>query len=234
MSLKLSAICTPELLERVSQLLRWQHRHPDFNLTWKEEVLPLLAPSSPYHYTTFAPEPLSPRDENDLNLAEQRLFQLCRACQAASLPLLVDAEYTAVQPAIDYLVYRAFSKFNQLPGKPGVYGTVQAYLKESFPRLIAATEEAKKRGITMGVKLVSGAYIKVENRVAKSLSVPSPIHSSRMESRSCYDDCASFLLQKVATGEAALLLATHNLESGKLTLSTSFLSFITINSALID
>ena len=97
MSLKLSAICTPELLQRVSQLLRWQHRHPDFNLTWKEEVLPLLAPSSPYH-----------------------------------------------------------------------------------------------------------------------------------------DDCASFLLQKVATGEAALLLATHNLESGKLTLSTSFLSFITINSALID
>jgi proline dehydrogenase len=146
----------------------------------------------------------------------------------------VDAEYTVVQPAIDYLVFKAFSKFNQSPRKLVVYGTVQAYLKDSFPTLIAAIEEAKKQGITMGVKLVRGAYIKVENRVVKSLFMPSPIHSSRMETQSCYDDCASFMLEKVATGEATLLLATHNLESGKLTLSPSFLSFITINFALID
>jgi proline dehydrogenase len=74
----------------------------------------------------------------------------------------------------------------------------------------------------MGVKRVCGPYIKVENRVAKSLSMASPIHSSCMETPIYYDDCASFLLEKFSTGEETLLLATHNLELGKITLFPSF------------
>jgi hypothetical protein len=66
--------------------------------------MPLLARSSPDHYTTSTPDSLSPRGENDLNLVDQRLFYLCRACEAASLPLLVDREYIVFQPSIDYLV----------------------------------------------------------------------------------------------------------------------------------
>lgn len=43
------------------------------------------------------------------------------------------------------------------------------YLKDSLTLIIAASEEAKKRGITLGVKLVRGAYMKEENEAAKSL-----------------------------------------------------------------
>jgi len=95
------------MLERVSDLLRWQHYHPDFNLPWKEEVLLLLDPSRFDHYTTSLPESLSPREENNLKLSEKRLFQLCRACQAASLPMLVDVEYTVVKSKFRLITYKS-------------------------------------------------------------------------------------------------------------------------------
>jgi len=212
---KITAICPLAFLERISHLLRWQHRHPDFTLPWKAETLPILAPSSPTHHTFSEPEPLSTAEKNDLDLAEQRLFQLCRACEAVSIPLLVDAEYVAVQPAIDYFTYRAFSEFNRLR-KPLVYGTLQAYLKDSLPRLIEASEAAKKQGISMALKLVRGAYITRENAEANSLGAPSPVHSLITETHRCYNTCASLLLEKVSTGEASLLLATHNFQSAKL------------------
>jgi len=212
---KITAICPLALLERISYLLRWQHRHPNVTLPWKVETLPILAPSSPTHHTSSAPEPLSPAEETDLNLAEQRLFQLCRACEAVSLPLLVDAEYVSVQPAIDYFTYKAFSEFNR-HREPLVYGTLQAYLKDSLPRLMEASESAQKQGISMALKLVRGAYITRENAQADSLGAPSPVHSLITDTHRCYNRCASLLLEKVAKGEASLLLATHNLESVKL------------------
>lgn len=212
---KITAICPLALLERISHLLRWQHRHPTFSLPWKAEALPVLAPSSPTHHTYSAPEPLSPAEENDLILAEQRLFQLCRACEAISLPLLVDAEYTAVQPAIDYFIYRAFSEFNRRR-EPLVYGTIQAYLKDSLPRLIESSEAAKKQGISMALKLVRGAYITRETAEAQSVGAPSPVHSLITDTHSCFNACTSLMLEKVSKGEASLVLATHNFESAKL------------------
>lgn len=212
---KITAICPLGLLERISHLLRWQHCHPHFTLPWKAETLPILAPSSPTHHTSSEPMPLSPTEENDLNLAEQRLFQLCRACQAISLPLLIDAEYQTVQPAIDYFSYRAFSEFNR-NREPLVYGTLQGYLKDSLPRLIEASEAAKKQGISMALKLVRGAYIARENAEARALGAPSPVHSRISETHSSYNACASLLLEKAARGEASLVLATHNFESVKL------------------
>jgi hypothetical protein len=70
---------------------------------WNAESLPFLGPSSPTLHAYSVPEPLSPAEENDLISMEQRLFHLCRAYKAVSpvfLPLLVDVEYTVVQPAI--------------------------------------------------------------------------------------------------------------------------------------
>ena len=138
----------------------------------------------------------------------------------------MDAEDTFVQPAIDFLVYRAFSQFNSSPGKPMVYRTMQAYLKDSLPRITEASEEAKKRGISMGVNLVSSAYLNFEIGMAQSLVVASPLHSSVTETHNCYNACASMMLEKVAKGEASLLLATHNIESGKLSLIFSITSLL--------
>ncbi|KAJ0098310.1 hypothetical protein Patl1_21549 [Pistacia atlantica] len=82
--------------------------------------------------------------------------------------------------------------------------------------MLLATEAAEKMGVPMGFKLVRGAYMSSESRVATSLGCESPIHNSIQETHACYNECASFMLDKIANGFGALVLATHNVDSGKM------------------
>ncbi|KAG0617350.1 hypothetical protein M758_5G183700 [Ceratodon purpureus] len=211
---KISAICPIQLLERVSNLLRWQHMHKEFKLPWKQDVIPFLAAESPTYHVTSPPDPLTKDEETDLALAHERLSKLCKTCEQEGLPLLIDAEYSSVQPAIDYIIYVAAAEFNK-GSWPLIYGTMQAYLKDSFSRLQFAVKGSHERGLSYGVKLVRGAYITRENELASSLRAPSPIHSNIDGTHRCYDSCATFMLEQAANGDGAVVLATHNMDSGR-------------------
>ncbi|KAG5222887.1 proline dehydrogenase [Salix suchowensis] len=193
---KITAICPLSLLERVSDLLRWQQRHPSFNLPWKQN------------------KPLTPQEEHDLQLGQERLWKLSEKSVQANIPLTVDAENTAIQPAIDYLTYSAAIKYNK-DDNPIVYGTIQAYLKDAKERLLLATKAADKMRVPMGFKVVRGAYMSRESKLASALGYDSPIHNSIQETHACYNDCASFMLEKITNRSDAVILATHNVESGK-------------------
>ncbi|KAJ6936338.1 proline dehydrogenase 2 [Populus alba x Populus x berolinensis] len=212
---KITAICPSSLLERVSDLLRWQQRYPSFNLPWKQNSFPLFSDSSPLYHTLKKPEPLTPQEEQDLQLGQERLWKLCEKSVQANIPLTVDAEKTAIQPAIDYLTYSAAIKYNK-DDNPIVYGTIQAYLKDAKERLLLATKAADKMRVPMGFKVVRGAYMSSESKLASALGYDSPIHNSIQETHACYNDCASFMLEKIANSSDAVILATHNVESGRL------------------
>lgn len=212
---KISAICPIQLLERVSDLFRWQHVHKEFKLPWKQDVIPFLAEESPTHHVTSPPEPLTKEEEIDLTLAHKRLKDLCEACEQEGLPLLIDAEYSSVQPAIDYIIHAAAAEFNK-GDRPLIYGTMQAYLKDSFSRLSLAVRGSHERGLSYGVKLVRGAYLSRENEMASFLRVPSPIHPNIESTHRCYNSCATFMLEQAATGDGAVMLATHNMDSGRI------------------
>lgn len=213
---KITAICPMKLLERVSDLLRWEYKDPCFNLPWKKlETLPIFSGSTPTYHTLKKPEPLTPEEENDLVLGHQRLLKICQKCLEANIPLTVDAEYSSIQPAIDYFTYSSAIMYNK-DDNPIVHGTIQAYLKDAKERLLLASMAADKKGIPMGFKLVRGAYMSSERKLASSLGFESPIHNSIQDTHVCYNDCASFLLEKISNGPGALVLATHNVESGRI------------------
>ncbi|KAJ4825148.1 hypothetical protein Tsubulata_008684 [Turnera subulata] len=212
---KITALCPLNLLERVSDLLRWQQKDPSFNLPWKHDSLPIFAESSPLYHTLTKPEPLTPEEEKYLQLGYDRLLRLCQKSVEANVRLVVDAEHTTVQPAIDYFTYSSAIKFNK-DDNPLVYGTMQAYLKDAKERLLLATTAAQKMGIPMGIKLVRGAYMSSESKLASSLGFESPIHNSIQDTHDCYNDCASFMLEKINNGSDGVILATHNVESGRL------------------
>ncbi|XP_026386612.1 proline dehydrogenase 2, mitochondrial-like [Papaver somniferum] len=211
---KITAICPNSLLKKVSDLLRWEHKDPSFHLPWKVDTLPMLADSSPFYHTLNKPNHLTPTEEHDLDRAHQRLLKLSEKCLEMNLPLLVDAEYSSVQPAIDYLTYSTMIRINR-DGNRIVHGTIQAYFKDAKERLIQATETAEKMGVILGLKLVRGAYLSHESTLASSLGFSSPIHESIQDTHACYDECASIMLEKVYKGTGAVVLATHNIESGK-------------------
>nr|ACJ84660.1 unknown [Medicago truncatula] len=218
---KITAICPMALLERISDLLRWQQKDPSFNLPWKQDSLPIFSESSPLYHTTKKPEPLTPQEESDFQLANQRLQQLCKKCVEANMPLLVDAEHTTVQPAIDYFTYSSAIMHNK-DDNPIVFGTIQTYLKDAKERLFLATQAAEKIGIPMGFKLVRGAYMSTESTLAESFGSKSPIHDTIKDTHNCFNDCSSYLLEKFANGKGSVVLAAHNIESGKLAAAKAY------------
>ncbi|KAM3286342.1 proline dehydrogenase 2, mitochondrial [Capsicum chacoense] len=215
---KITAICTPKLLKRMSDLLRWEQKNPSFNLPWKQKTLPVLAESSPLYHTSEKPEPLTVEEESDLQLAHDRLMTICKRCLELDVELLIDAEDTAIQPAIDYFVYSAAIKYHK-EDHPLIFGTIQAYLKDAKERMVIAKKSAEKMGVPMGFKLVRGAYMSSENEVASKFGVQSPIHDGIQQTHDCFNSCAEFMLGEIANGSGAVVLATHNIESGKLAAS---------------
>lgn len=185
------------------------------NLPWKLETLPILCSVSPFYHTPKKPDPLTPEEERDLQLAYDRMFQICQKSLDFNRPLLIDAEETNIQPAIDYFTYCSVLKFGSKPGqRPLIFNTIQAYLVDSLVRLKNAVEAAEKLGIQLGIKLVRGAYINAERIKASECCSSSPIHSSIGETHACYNKCSAYLLEKIEKGTASAVLATHNTESG--------------------
>ncbi|KAK3015020.1 hypothetical protein RJ639_005604 [Escallonia herrerae] len=215
---KVTAICPIDLLRRVSDLLRWEYKEHSFHLPWKLDTLPIFSDSSPFYHTPNKPDPLTPQEERDLELAHQRLVKISEKCQEHNVPLVIDAEDTSLQPAIDYFTYSAAITFNKYE-HPIVFGTMQLYLKDAKERLLLAKRAADKLGLPMGFKLVRGAYIVSERQVAASLGVESPVHDSIQQTHASYDECTLFMLEEVSSGRGSVVLATHNVESGKLAAS---------------
>ncbi|KAI3799095.1 hypothetical protein L1987_34385 [Smallanthus sonchifolius] len=213
---KITAICPISLLMRVSDLLRWEYKSPSsFRLPWKLKTLPIFAECSTFYHTLERPSPLTTTEEHDLELAHKRLTIICDKALESNVRVVIDAEDTSIQPGIDYFTYSAAVKYNQ-GKKPLISGTIQAYLKDAGQRLFEAKKAADKMGLPIGFKLVRGAYMSSERKLANSLGVESPIHNSISDTHHCFNECASYMLDEVSSGPGGLILATHNLESGKM------------------
>ncbi|KAI3520937.1 hypothetical protein L1887_10392 [Cichorium endivia] len=213
---KITAICPISVLKRVSDLLRWEYKNPSsFVLPWKLKTLPIFVECSPFYHTLTKPSPLTTAEEHDLELAHQRLITICNKAIESNMPVVIDAEDTSIQPGIDYFTYSSAVMYNK-GQKPLISGTIQAYLKDAGQRLFQTKKAADKLELPIGFKLVRGAYMSGETKLANSLGVESPIHNSINDTHRCFNECASFMLDEVSNGPGGLILATHNLESGKL------------------
>nr|AHJ08572.1 PDH1 [Helianthus tuberosus] len=212
---KVTAICPVYLLRRVSDLLRWEYKNSSFKLPWKQQTLPIFSENSPFYHTLHQPAPLTAEEEHDLELAQKRLQTICEKSFEGNVPVVIDAEDTSIQPAIDYMTYWASVKYNEAE-RPMVYGTIQAYLKDAGERMCLTKKAADKMVLPVGFKLVRGAYMSSERKLARSLGVESPIHTTINDTHDCFNSCATFMLDEVSNCPGGLILATHNLDSGKL------------------
>jgi len=147
-----------------------------------------------------------------LGPAERRVRALAAAAKQANVQLLIDAEQTYFQPAIDALTLRAMRDFNT-GGRAVVYATYQAYLVAAEERLKADLAWAEANDVHFAVKLVRGAYMVSERRLARQEGRPSPVQPTAEATHACYDACLATLVAAAARGRGAALLATHNVAS---------------------
>ncbi|CAM9168705.1 unnamed protein product [Ectocarpus sp. 12 AP-2014] len=142
----------------------------------------------------------------------RRIATLATAAASSGVRLMIDAEQSWLQPAIDNEVYSLQLEFNT--EFPTIFTTYQCYLKDSLERLKTDLDRAARGGYVWAGKLVRGAYMVSERERAKDEGYESPVFDTIEETHANYDAAVTMVLEHMAKGQRAeVMMATHNQKS---------------------
>ena len=173
---------------------------------------------------SISSSPLTTKELELFSKLQRRLDTLAKEASMTSVKLLIDAEHTKYQPAIDHItldlqrVYNNKSKTDT----PIIFNTYQCYLKDARSRIELDLQHSLMYKYHFGAKLVRGAYMAHENDRARSMNVEPPIFSTIEETHDCYNDIVEYLLKKKVESlmndsddfqSLEIMCATHNQES---------------------
>ncbi|RXW18987.1 hypothetical protein EST38_g6864 [Candolleomyces aberdarensis] len=161
---------------------------------------------------------LTPEDIHDLRELYNDLLSICKRAQERGVKLILDAEYSWYQPAMDALALALMRQFNALPSgsskstneqhhpyvQPLVYTTYQAYLRRTPLHLASTVEDARRNNYALGVKLVRGAYHHQEVSAHHSPDSPSlshetepPVWTTKADTDKAYNECVQLAISTV-------------------------------------
>ena len=161
----------------------------------------------------------TPSDEEIVLMKKtsERLHLLAEEAANCGTKLLIDAEHSKYQPAIDNLAYELQQKYNakDRTHRPVVFNSYQCYMKDTPERVMTDLRRSERLGFHFAAKLVRGAYMVHERKRAKEMKCPSPIHDTAESTHRCYDDVVELLLRHRSQHGPGLeiMIATHNQES---------------------
>ena len=137
---------------------------------------------------------------------EKRVFDLCREAESRSVSLLIDAEESWIQPAIDQLAEQAMMSFNR--GQPRVYHTLQMYRRDRYEYLESLIFRSQQQGWQLAVKLVRGAYLEKERERANKMGYASPVFGNKDSTDRAFNQSVSLCLDQ--HDGVYVFVATHN------------------------
>ena len=152
---------------------------------------------------------LDKRERELFNKAIERFNEICALAHKRDVKILVDAEESWIQDAIDQIVLKMMLKYNK--EKAIVYNTSQMYRHDRLKYLNSLKEIAKKEDIFIGIKLVRGAYIEKENKRALKNNYNSPICASKDLTDINFNNGAVFILSNLTL--FSFFSGTHNEKS---------------------
>ncbi|KAJ3616096.1 hypothetical protein Zmor_012063, partial [Zophobas morio] len=141
-----------------------------------------------------------------------RLEMIISCAQRNKVKLLIDAEQSYIQPAIDHLTLSLQRKYNK--ETPLIYTTIQGYLKNSHENCKTSLNLAKREGWVFACKLVRGAYLVHERARCQQFCYDCPVFSSVEETHKNYNDIALLLLSEYP--RCKFMIASHNEDSALL------------------
>jgi proline dehydrogenase len=152
---------------------------------------------------------LSPRESEDWERTKERFASIFELASKLGVPVMVDAEESWIQPAIDQLVISFMKKYNK--DRALVYNTAQMYRHDRLEQLKSALELAKKEGFIYGVKIVRGAYMEKERARAKKLGYQDPIQPNKAATDRDFNAASALILNNL--DHMAVMIGTHNEQS---------------------
>ena len=151
-------------------------------------------------------------NDNDIAAWERIRKRFTRCCEAAKgngVKLLIDAEESWLQPAINRLVEEMMEKFNT--DEVIIFNTVQMYLKDRLHYLEEIAQKAKTKGFKVGIKIVRGAYMEKEAARALDKGYENPVCPSKKATDKNFNDGWRFIIDRLDI--FSLYFGSHNEES---------------------
>jgi proline dehydrogenase len=153
-----------------------------------------------------AGQALSPAEQEAHARAVARVDTLCTRAHRYGVRLFIDAEESWFQQTIDDLAYDMMAKYNQESAI--VWNTYQLYRHDRLEALQAAHDVAEQAGYHIGAKLVRGAYMEKESRVAKQRGYQNPINPTKQATDDLYDESLRYCVAHL--DRISICAGTHN------------------------
>ncbi|MBD2715649.1 proline dehydrogenase family protein [Microvirga sp. STR05] len=159
-----------------------------------------------------AGKPLTAAEQTSYERAHARVDAICQRAHQYGVRVFVDAEESWFQETIDNLAYEMMRKYNRESAI--VWNTYQLYRQDRLEAIKEAYADAKKDGYFLGGKLVRGAYMEKEARVAAQRGYPNPINPSKQATDDLYDEALRYCVSHVE--RISICAGTHNEASSRL------------------
>jgi len=149
---------------------------------------------------------LSPDEQVAWERVGERVATLCSTAVESGVPIMIDAEETWLQGAIDELAEAMMRQYNQDTCK--VYTTAQLYRHDRLDYVRDLEQHARSEGWIAGVKLVRGAYMEKERERAADENRPSPIQPDKAATDRDFNAALDYALDHV--DHLNIVCGSHN------------------------
>lgn len=155
---------------------------------------------------------LSSDESREWDRIIDRYEKVSKASYENNIPLLIDAEESWMQKAVDDLVEKMMEKYNT--AKTIVFTTLQAYRTDRLEYLKELHDRSKSKGFKLGVKLVRGAYMEKERERAVQHGYLDPICKDKTATDKNFDEILKYMFNNLS--DMSIFNGTHNEDSSYL------------------
>ncbi|WKS94598.1 proline dehydrogenase family protein [Riemerella columbina] len=149
-----------------------------------------------------------------LNASEQaewerivkRFEEVGQLAYQKNVVVMVDAEESWIQTAVDQVVNELKSRYNK--EKAIIWNTIQMYRTGRIEYLQEDLKRAEEKNYFLGYKFVRGAYMEKERQRAEEMGYPSPIQPNKQASDDNYNAAIVFVMQHL--DRISAFFGTHN------------------------
>lgn len=138
--------------------------------------------------------------------AKARVDAICARAHQYGVRVFVDAEESWFQTTIDELTYEMMAKYNRESAI--VWNTYQLYRHDRLEAIQRAYAAAQQGNYFLGGKLVRGAYMEKEGRVATQRGYQNPINPTKDATDQLYDEALRYCVTHA--DRISICAGTHN------------------------
>ena len=135
-----------------------------------------------------------------------RVNELCECAINNNVKILIDAEESWIQKAIDDTAFNLMKKYNIKT--VNIFLTYQCYKIHTLKNIEENYKISLSNNYKLGVKLVRGAYMEKERSRAKEFNYSSPIHVSKTKTDNEFDNSVEYCINKI--DHISLWIGSHN------------------------